>query len=300
MTGSHKGGAPPCLVFLHIPKTAGTTLSHMIVRRFRREQIFHVRNPKFPKGPVYSENYGTVEAFQALPETERAGFRCILGHFHYGLHRWIPGPAVYVTMVRDPIERLLSQLSQYNKMIRNSEIASQGQVSLQEYLRVAPAAAENHHARFLLGVDDYDVLDAAERRSLVLTALRERFLWVGVQEQFDESVVLLHRKLGWTPLPFGRLNVSPDRTRLEDYPPETISRLRSINQLDLAVHEYAVDRLLSETRALRGFERKVRRYRKLGRWAERRPVLYRIMSMMIGARKRWSGRGMIGPAPHTA
>ncbi len=56
-------GSKTTLIFLHVPKTAGTTLSHIIARPYDPQEIFHVRNPRHPRGPRYSEWAGTVEGY---------------------------------------------------------------------------------------------------------------------------------------------------------------------------------------------------------------------------------------------
>ena len=81
------------LYFLHIPKTAGTTLISIIDDHFNLDSILHeqVWNEILPK----------------IPETF-SQFRLIRGHFGYGLHRVLTKKPLFLTMLREPVDRVLS------------------------------------------------------------------------------------------------------------------------------------------------------------------------------------------------
>ena len=85
-------------IFLHVPKAAGTTLQTIIERHYRPSEIFFA---------------GTVvhEALSDLRRADvdvRAGIRFATGHMAYGVHDDLPGPSSYFTVLRDPIDRVVS------------------------------------------------------------------------------------------------------------------------------------------------------------------------------------------------
>ena len=82
------------LIFLHIPKVGGMTLSKILERHYSPAQTLN-----FDAG----DNQQT--RFEAIPAPQRARSRLIKGHLFFGLHRCIEGPSVYVTFLREPIER---------------------------------------------------------------------------------------------------------------------------------------------------------------------------------------------------
>lgn len=81
------------LYFLHIQKTAGTTLTSIIDEHFDDESIC----------PDHLWQY----LLFTLPR-DFSKYRLIRGHFGYGIHRILPKKPVYITMLRNPIELSLS------------------------------------------------------------------------------------------------------------------------------------------------------------------------------------------------
>jgi hypothetical protein len=80
------------LVFLHIPKTGGTSLHHHFAAHFAPEEIC-------------PERFSRLDRY-APEELDR--YRYFSGHYNFDQLRLIPGPLFIVTVLRDPAERLLS------------------------------------------------------------------------------------------------------------------------------------------------------------------------------------------------
>ena len=82
------------LIFLDIPKTAGTTLNRIIEWQYNPLSIFTM--DPYP-GPMHA---GTAEE---PPEERRRRLRMVRGHFYYGLHEFLPQGATDMTMLRQPV-----------------------------------------------------------------------------------------------------------------------------------------------------------------------------------------------------
>ncbi|MEM0908653.1 MAG: hypothetical protein AAGJ94_14895 [Pseudomonadota bacterium] len=80
------------VVFLHIPKCGGSSLSAMLASKFRKEEVLFRRDDILPTmGPAELRKY-----------------RYFTGHFSkYGIDA-VPGPKRVVTVLREPRERILS------------------------------------------------------------------------------------------------------------------------------------------------------------------------------------------------
>ncbi len=80
------------LVFVHLPKTGGTSLHAALARHFPAEAIFRAD--------------GVATWGGALTQPDR--FRFFSGHLRFSHIGLVPRPAYVVTVLRDPVERLLS------------------------------------------------------------------------------------------------------------------------------------------------------------------------------------------------
>lgn len=73
----------PALIFVHIPKAAGTTLNHIIEAHYTPENSFATSMTRLHPN-------GSLEAFEALSDAERARIRLLNGHMGFGLHEQLP------------------------------------------------------------------------------------------------------------------------------------------------------------------------------------------------------------------
>jgi len=87
------------LIFLHIPKTAGTTLNRIIEWQYSPFEIFTMDPYRIRATP---------ERLKRLPERRRRRLRMVRGHMLYGVHDYLPQGASYFTMLRDPVARAIS------------------------------------------------------------------------------------------------------------------------------------------------------------------------------------------------
>ncbi len=227
------------LIFLHVPKTAGVSISRTIIRQFSEDEVYHVRSPAHERAPVFSKDHGTIDDFRRFPEARRRRYRLILGHMHFGFHAHVPGPCAYVTVLRDPVERLLSHFGQYRRMIENNELpGGEGFSSFEKFCKTKRNATDNHQTRFLCGVD-FDSHARPENLERAKEHLRKHFRVVGTMERFDETVRVLHQAYGWPDLAHFRDNVGRGRLRREAVDSEFLAYLEDLNSLDRELHALA-------------------------------------------------------------
>jgi len=91
-TGQRKNGKDHTLplIFLHIEKAAGTTLRQVIKRQYGAENVHD-----YLQGP---------QAFDEIPP----GVKAIQGYIQFGFYSRLPSPATWITVLRDPTDRLIS------------------------------------------------------------------------------------------------------------------------------------------------------------------------------------------------
>jgi len=199
------------LIFLHVPKTAGTVLRQVLPSRFRPEQVFTVddRGPEAHAayisyvssglGPwipplAGDPNLSWIEMLHQLPRERFEGLRLLQGHFWFGLHEALATPAAYLTLLRDPVDRVLS--------LYQHRVAHHGlQMSLAAYVDVARDwEIDNGQTRRMTrwpgSGGRYDPV-TPEQYALARHHLDERFTAVGVTERFAESLAAMCLASGW-------------------------------------------------------------------------------------------------------
>ena len=240
------------LIFLHIPKTAGTTLSIALANWFQPDELYHIRSGNHDGAPQFSPNFGPEETFCSLPTAERARFRCVLGHTKFGLHKAIPGPAKYFTMLRNPLDRYVSQVAQYNRMVKRGEIESQSrQVTLNEYRKIKPVYFRNPQTRWISGIRGAAFWSREESEVLALAKhhLAEWFSVVGVVEQIEQSMALLAAYCD-KPVPvIDRENVSSVRPSIDEFTAAQLDEFKANNRLDEELWQYVRQGLQSHNTA---------------------------------------------------
>ena len=89
-------------VFVHMPKAGGSTLQEIIQRPYPLAATFDIH------GESVETVQSSVDRLRRMPEQERERIACVKGHIPFGIHRWLPRTPLYATMLRDPIERTVS------------------------------------------------------------------------------------------------------------------------------------------------------------------------------------------------
>lgn len=98
------------LFFLHIPKTAGTTISHFVRSSMSWDNHLFVENP-----------YEGIKLLDEKYEHHRPEYRFVHGHVHFGFCQRFSQQAdqrFVFTVVRDPVQRFLSALGFMDSKIR--------------------------------------------------------------------------------------------------------------------------------------------------------------------------------------
>jgi hypothetical protein len=229
-------------------KTAGTSFDVILDQQFPSRKICS----------SYTIDAGTfLSSFANLSAEQRTSFDLIRGHNWFGLHELVPRPCVYVTFVRNPIERVLSYYYHIKRDRKHPYHKDFHDIDLEAFVSGQWAAHDevtNIQTRFLSGEigetrNDERILTKAKAN------LESHFPVVGVVERFDESIILIRRTLGWRwhACFYPRLNTTPGRPREDQSDPRVLAIIREKNSLDIALYEYCLERLSRQIAAEGGF-----------------------------------------------
>jgi hypothetical protein len=213
------------LVFVHVPRTGGESVRQALAAGYAR--------PK-SAGNVLVDPAGSEAKLQAIAtRMESRGPRVVEGHAPLGLfRRHLPPETRYVTLLRDPVESVLShhRASAHGRKIRRG--------SLEAWLAQRPAEDDNLATRFLWGGDS--VLgelppDALERAKENLAG----FTFVGLTDYLDESIIVLGRLLGIDVIPDDRKDTTQDRPANGEASLELRALIEERNALDVELYRFA-------------------------------------------------------------
>jgi hypothetical protein len=228
----------PTVIFLHIPKTAGFSLNRIIEQNYPIDQFYSTYGAEDLPG-------GSVQSFLRLSPARRAQIRMLAGHVPFGFHEQLPGPVTYFTVLREPIDRVVSLYYYLRRAPKDrlpDDQALAHEMTLEQYVgNRVNVGTDNLQVRMVSGVFcnvgygqcTRDMLEAAKQN------LRERFAVVGLSEQFDATLLLLKRAFHWRNIYYVRWNVTKDRPALAEVPAETLALIRDHNLLDIELYQFA-------------------------------------------------------------
>lgn len=214
------------LIFLHIPKTAGTTLNRIIEWQYNPLAIFTIDPHRIR---------ATAERLKRLPERRRRRLRVVRGHLFYGIHECLPQGSTYVTMLRDPVARVLSAyyfvlrrpLNPLHRKLKKERLG------IEDCLRLFPDR-QNTQCRFIAGVDD-PAIDGERLLDVAKENLTKSFSVVGITERFEESLMLMACTFDWKVPFYENHKVAKTRPQVE---PGAVEMIREHNRLDLELYEF--------------------------------------------------------------
>ncbi len=255
------------MIFLHVGKTAGTTIRQILRRQYPPRDTLVILNPPL-RDAGRSERLTrerTLDYFASLPEAERNRPSLIIGHIVFGLHRFISRPATYFTLLRDPVALTVSQ---YNFVRRtpNHPLHDDARTrSLEDYVKSGISLeTDNSQTRALSGDRTTPFGGCTERLlSEARSNAEASFAVVGLVERFDESLLLLKDAFGWRDPFYLRTNVS--RARKDPLPSGVRARIEEQNRFDMELYSWATARFQRTVEETPDLEDALQRFHRANR-----------------------------------
>ena len=247
------------LFFLHIPKAAGSTLSQIIRRQYDASEVLDsypaTFRHKFAAQDARESARLRYRYFDKLASQSKDRARAFMGHEGFGFHQALARPTTYITLLRDPVDRVISHYYyiRRDKHNRMHKMVSQPEMSLAEFVTSGISnEVDNGQTKFLAGLNT-PYLKAGEYGPEILDAARHNlathFKIVGLMERFDETLILMKRHLGWRWPFYVRANVTQKRPHRRDIAPDTIALIQEANTLDLELYQFASERFVANLQA---------------------------------------------------
>ncbi|MEM7591329.1 MAG: sulfotransferase family 2 domain-containing protein [Cyanobacteria bacterium P01_A01_bin.83] len=255
------------IIFLHIPKVGGTTVNKIIDRQYKQNTIYRIRTDSRKR------IQDCVDEFKVIPSSEKERIKVVMGHMGFGLHDFLPQPSVYITLLRDPIERTISY---YYYVLRKSnhylhQKVTYEKMSLEDCINTGISTElDNSQTRILsasngdsdstvpFGQCNEEMLEKAKKN------LQEHFIGVGLVESFDKSLLLFKKLLNWNNTFYLKRNVTKSRPLQSDFSQETLNLIKKQNEFDIELYKYASE-LFNQQVAQQGssFEKELQKFDQL-------------------------------------
>ncbi|MDP1383243.1 sulfotransferase family 2 domain-containing protein [Priestia megaterium] len=213
------------ILSLHIPKTAGSTLNNIL------DNLFTLHEKVNYYGGDYDIFINNLKSLTKDNDT----LKCINGHFRFGIHEQIQRPFTYITMLRHPVERVISTYYYIRRVPAHYLYEAIKDITLEEFILSEDESIKysvcNMQTTFISG--EYPPnLNKAKKN------LEEFFDFVGITEMFDQSLFLMRKIFGWDISSYESVNVTQNRPPLKTHSEDVITLIRERNQLDLKIYEF--------------------------------------------------------------
>ena len=240
--GKNHDPGQPVLVFQHIRKTAGTSFRRVLGNNLRDHRHLFLDVPKTDTPEARLGEWYRSYYHDRLRLKERRALVCVASHSANYLIPELDRPFRAITILRDPIDRVLSRYHFFN---------APKSWTLAEYYRKEPEVTSNPEffngqARSLLE-PHFDVTelaitmgpppDADLWRERLFHVMGEHYA-VGVQEHFEASVRMIGGELGWRHVEIPEVRVNTTRPGDEVIDRETHDLAAAANWLDVELHRH--------------------------------------------------------------
>ncbi|UZJ61123.1 sulfotransferase family protein [Pseudomonas sp. KU26590] len=235
------------IYYLHIPKTAGTSVISYLDEQFAQERICPAQL--------------LPELFK-LEKNRLLNYHLFRGHLWAGVDQYTGLKLNYITMLRDPLQRTISWYSHVKRdphAYRHDQMLAEDW-SLLQFVTDSETQWDivNAQTIFLAADLDYNKLSKdpvgygtavireyasrkTDRTLLDLAKSRlEKFVFVGIVERMNHSLQLMSHTLGFHPhFSDQKLNVSSGGPRSSELSTDVINAIAEITYLDRELYSWA-------------------------------------------------------------
>lgn len=227
--------------FLHIPKTAGSTFRLILRRQYLGKMRFEF------SGGLNSD----IKRFKELSANDKNNIVLFLGHAPFKTGISSADNATIITFLRDPINRVKSfcQHVAEGKSMHLIDDFPPETFNLDKFLDSGNAELSNLQTKMLInpaeaGNQSLENLSSSEAKDAAIYSLLNDVSHFGLQEYFDESLIVFSTALNWK-MPFYASLNKRNTSKLIHFDKHHLNRIAELNAIDIEVYNKAREHFLS-------------------------------------------------------
>lgn len=198
-------------VFLHIPKTAGTSFRIGIESTISVDEIAYDYGTTEKITSFFIKNNNDIYNIGLTLATNP--YRILVGHFNAKKYLTIFNQEQFIVFFRDPVERVVSD---YKHFVRHYNYTS----SLSDF--ITQEQFRNRQSKFIKGLDI------------------EKIGFIGISEMYDESINIFNRKYGFNIPYIITNNARPDMQLKHKITDQERHEIEQLNKLDIDLYNNAL------------------------------------------------------------
>lgn len=258
----------PLPYIMHIPKTAGLSLQGIVRRRYKKEA---------ERALIYTQE-DNINGFVDSEE-----LKVVMGHFRYGMHRFSDRPHVYHTYLRDPIQHVISHYRYTFDHPEKFEFLPEGIHNLVDFVKCK--YGNNLQTRFISGIEDISQNPKAALQKAKENLVKE-FGVIGLTEEFDKSLILLGKAMGWKIIYYLKKNKGEAREKVAPPSEKELEELKELLKYDIDLYQFAQMLFRAQMDKNEWVIEREKSFKKLNPYYQKLNPAYIRFKLLLGLAKR--------------
>lgn len=224
---------PKSILYDHLPKCAGTTVSNYLTSAFPSRYVFALSgvNPE-----------ESVEEFKNLPQRKRDKIKLVSGHLAHKLLEYVHEDTIPIVVFRDPIERIISHYYyvKRTKIHYLHEKLEKENIQLKDYCSSnLSSELQNYYVTHFTGLSISDVENNPKKAvELAFNIIISKYHLIGFQDSIPAFLKELAQLANLNKTYKNKvLNKTNDRIKLEELQQSVIDNLSQENYLDIELYK---------------------------------------------------------------